>query len=104
MDMAAKANSPKKRHTKTRKSPWSRLKVSLSKNLFDQNITEIRTLQNEVIGTINTLGGRRFQVSNYKNEKVFLPSFDDSRTFILSCYFFAGRQEDPLSGLQLHMF
>ena len=80
------------------------MEVSLSKNLFDQNITEIRTLQNEVIGTINTLGCRKFQVSNYKNERVLLPSFDDSRTFILSCYYFAGRHEDPMAGLQLHMF
>ena len=88
----------------TRPKPWDRLKTSLSKNLFDDSITEVRTLQNDVIGTITQIGHRRFQVTNYKNDKVLLPTFKDSRVFILKTYFFAGKQIKLESNLQLNLF
>ncbi len=102
--MATKAYSRKKTQKRTRKSPWARLKVSLSKNLFDDSITEIRTLQNEVIGTINSIGIRKFQVKNYRSDIVELSTFKDSRNFILKSYYFAGRPVEFDKDLQLNLF
>ncbi len=61
-------------------------------------------MQNEVIGMIETQGMKKFQASNYRNEKVQFGSFEDSKTFILSTYFLAGRPDQNWSGMQLNMF
>lgn len=87
-----------------RPKPWDRLKTTLSKDLFDDSITEVRTLQNDVIGTITQIGHRRFQVTNYKNDKVLLPTFKDSKIFILKTYFFAGKPLSLERNLQLNLF
>lgn len=101
----AKTAYPKKRKSKKSKdSPWMRLKVSLSKNLFDDSITEIRTLQNEVIGTVSTVGARKYQVTNYRSDRVELSTFKDSKQFVLKSYFFAGKPMVLEKNLQLNLF
>jgi hypothetical protein len=80
------------------------LKLSYSKSLFCEKTTEIRTLQNDLIGTIREARGGLFLVQNVQNKFVELCTYDDARKYILSSYIRLGKPEEKSEDWQLQLF
>ena len=63
------------------------LKLSYSKSLFCEKTTEVRTLQNDLIGTIKEKGLADFLVQNVQNKFIEVCTYADAQIFILHRHF-----------------
>ena len=80
------------------------LKLSYSKSLFCEKTIEIRTFQNDLIGTIKENHPGRYLAQNVQNNLVELCSYDDAREFILKSYIRLGRPAMEQESWQLALF
>lgn len=80
------------------------LKLSYSKNLFCEKTTEIRTLQNDLIGTIKEENPGSYRAQNIQNKIINLCTFDDAKVYILNSYINLGKPEESLDNWQLALF
>lgn len=80
------------------------LKLSFSKSLFCEKTTEIRTLQNDLIGTIKEIRKRSYIAQNAGNVMVEVCSYTDAKRFILDTYINTGKPSKKKSSWQLHLF
>lgn len=86
-------------------SPGDRgLKLSYSKSLFCEKTIEIRTLQNDLIGTIREDNNGLFLVQNVQNKFLELCTYEDARKFILNSYIRLGKPEEKSEDWQLQLF
>lgn len=80
------------------------LKLSFSKSLFCEKTTEIRTFQNDLIGTIKENHPGRYLAQNIQNHLVELCSYDDAKVFILNSYISLGKPQLSQDSWQLALF
>ncbi len=80
------------------------LKLSYSKSLFCEKTTEIRTLQNDLIGTIKQENLGIFRAQNIQNKFIDLCTYDDAKLYILNSYISLGKPEESLDNWQLALF
>lgn len=80
------------------------LKLSYSKSLFCEKTTEIRTLQNDLIGTIKKENQGNYQAQNVQNRIIDLCTWDDAKMYILNSYLRLGKPEESQDNWQLALF
>ena len=80
------------------------LKLSYSKSLFCEKTTEIRTFQNDLIGTIKQVNSSNFLAQNKQNDFIELCTYKDARKFILDSYLSLGKPESSPENWQLALF
>jgi hypothetical protein len=80
------------------------LKLSYSKSLFCEKTTEVRTLQNDLIGTIKENGIADFVVQNVQNNFIQVCTYTDAKIFILNSYINLGRPGEKSLEWQLKLF
>ena len=80
------------------------LKLSYSKSLFCEKTTEIRTLQNDLIGTIKEEGLGNYIVQNVQNKFIEVCTYADAKIYVLNSYLKLGKPEEKSPDWQLQLF
>ena len=80
------------------------LKLSYSKSLFCEKTTEIRTLQNDLIGTIKEHTSGQYLAQNIQNKFVEVCTYFDAKRYILNSYMSLGKPEELPENWQLQLF